>query len=335
MNHILSTKNFFLKCSILSISIYIFIAFYVLGYGYPHEDAYILFLYAENLADNGTISYYENGPPAEGATDFLWMVLISMLYKLGLNTFAASLFLNFLGLILILFCISKVVKISDSTILTKLSTLLLLVYIPLSHISSAAFGGFSTLFYGGMIFLFISIFLNNLGSNLLYLLPLMGLLVTLIRPDGFFFCVPLTVAGFFFLDRKNKNKYFFSAFGAFALGIAYFIWRYNYFGEILPLPFYVKTGATDFFPGVISNFQFVKAHLIFVLIWIYMLLSSYKFTAYLATNICLTIHFVILLYFEQTQNIGFRFNTPIFVLMLVSFIYFFNKMGRVSAKNST
>ena len=36
----------------------------------PAEDAAILYQYADNLARTGVISYVENGPRAEGGTDF-------------------------------------------------------------------------------------------------------------------------------------------------------------------------------------------------------------------------------------------------------------------------
>jgi len=42
--------------------------------GHPHEDAYILFRYAENLAAGHGIVFNVGGPRAEGATDFLHLL---------------------------------------------------------------------------------------------------------------------------------------------------------------------------------------------------------------------------------------------------------------------
>lgn len=49
---------------------------------HPAEDAAILYSYSQNLADTGVISYNTNGEKAEGATDFLWMILISAYIRL-------------------------------------------------------------------------------------------------------------------------------------------------------------------------------------------------------------------------------------------------------------
>src|SRR5688500_14402398 len=51
--------------------------------GHPEEDAYIMFRYAEHVAQGRGIVFNPAGPPAEGATDFLWMVMLSALTWLG------------------------------------------------------------------------------------------------------------------------------------------------------------------------------------------------------------------------------------------------------------
>src|SRR3954465_721977 len=49
----------------------------------PAEDAAILFQYSSNLAHHGVIAYNLADGPAEGATDFLWMLAIASLSKFG------------------------------------------------------------------------------------------------------------------------------------------------------------------------------------------------------------------------------------------------------------
>ena len=61
------------------------LAFYLEANFLPAEDASILFRYSENLIDTGIISYNTNGEPTEGATDFLWMIFLSVFYFFGLN----------------------------------------------------------------------------------------------------------------------------------------------------------------------------------------------------------------------------------------------------------
>ncbi|SAL00452.1 hypothetical protein AWB77_06143 [Caballeronia fortuita] len=71
-------------------------------YAVPTEDAVILFEYARNLARTGVISYGHSGIPVEGATDFLWMVMIAALKRAGVPEFLSALALNFAGALIIL-----------------------------------------------------------------------------------------------------------------------------------------------------------------------------------------------------------------------------------------
>ena len=55
--------------------------FILISNGHFHEDAYILFIYVENFVNGNGITYYSDGPHIEGATDFLWLMLLIFLVK--------------------------------------------------------------------------------------------------------------------------------------------------------------------------------------------------------------------------------------------------------------
>ena len=78
------------------------LAFYLEENFIPAEDASMLFRYSENLIDTGVISYNTNGDPTEGATDFLWMILLSVFYFFGINTYFAAILVNLFSLYIIL-----------------------------------------------------------------------------------------------------------------------------------------------------------------------------------------------------------------------------------------
>ena len=79
----------------LIISTFFFLAnFILLQYGHFHEDAYILFIYVENMLNGNGITYYPSGAHTEGATDFLWMILLFSLAKIGFDVGTASILLN-------------------------------------------------------------------------------------------------------------------------------------------------------------------------------------------------------------------------------------------------
>ena len=64
---------------ILAASIFIIVARLAI----PAEDAAILYIYSENLANHGTISFSLDSPPAEGATDFLWKSLLDKTFSIN------------------------------------------------------------------------------------------------------------------------------------------------------------------------------------------------------------------------------------------------------------
>ena len=90
--------------NIIHINIYlslfsIIVSYIVSSYFLPNEDAAILFRYSENLANSGIISYNLYAQPTEGATDFLWMIILSFFYKIGFNTFFSAILINLFSLI--------------------------------------------------------------------------------------------------------------------------------------------------------------------------------------------------------------------------------------------
>ena len=78
----------------LAAIVYFMIALWVLQTGHLHEDAYILFTYVENLARGEGIVYYAGGPPAEGATDFLWLMILGALRWASVDAGLAAAALN-------------------------------------------------------------------------------------------------------------------------------------------------------------------------------------------------------------------------------------------------
>jgi integral membrane sensor domain MASE1 len=127
----------FIKNKILLHSLIIAISFFLanfilLQYGHFHEDAYILFIYVENMLNGNGITYYPSGEHTEGATDFLWMILLLLLAKIGFDVGTASILLNSFGVLLISSIILyEVSSIKKDTIYKKIAYLFLpLAWIP-------------------------------------------------------------------------------------------------------------------------------------------------------------------------------------------------------------
>ena len=65
--------------------LFFFSATTLLWFGHFHEDAYILFQYSKNFANGQGIVFDKASGPAEGATDFLWMICLGAFSKLGID----------------------------------------------------------------------------------------------------------------------------------------------------------------------------------------------------------------------------------------------------------
>lgn len=102
----------------------------------------------------------------------------------------------------------------------------------------AVIAGFSVYFFAVAIAATVYYFLVNDSKKF----AIAGLLLCLIRPDGFMLAAPLAIFLLFnkSLNRTTTIKHL--SLYAVIPGIIYFIARWQYFGELLPLPFYVKSG---------------------------------------------------------------------------------------------
>lgn len=204
----------------------------------PAEDAAILYLYSDNLAETGSITYSLNGEIEEGATDFLWMVILSVGSFLGIGTFKSALFLNGLALALSCYVLSRL---SDSNKHTVLVALIFILVATPGILSSLV--GFSTCFFFGTILLAVHL----LSRQKVVPFLLVSTLAALTRPEGIIALSALI--GFYFLSfAKDRKAYLWQAFTFFVLPIlCYWVWRTLYFENVIPLPLQIKALGSNSF----------------------------------------------------------------------------------------
>ena len=87
--------------AIIVFALYLGVAAHVLTQGHLNEDAYILFQYVQNVAAGNGIVFDSLSGPAEGATDFLWMIMLSGLAWIQIPPGVGAAIINGLGLALI------------------------------------------------------------------------------------------------------------------------------------------------------------------------------------------------------------------------------------------
>jgi hypothetical protein len=211
------------------------IGYAVLSTGHPHEDAYILFRYAEHLAQGRGIVFNAQGPRAEGATDFLWLAGIAALVRGGSDVALAALALSALGTALTAWLF---VRCAQGSLVLGLAGI---AYALAFSGALAGYVGFSSALYSGVTAACLWIWLCAEGWTLAWL-PVVGLVLGLIRPDGVICGVGFALLG---LVRARATGGLRPYVGALALcavvGVVYFAWRAQYFGLLLPLPLYVKS----------------------------------------------------------------------------------------------
>lgn len=200
----------------------------------PAEDSAILFQFSRNLATNGAITFIPLGARAEGATDFLWMVLIALGMKLHIDPMWLVAVVNVISILLLAALLIRIAGRRPNV----LSIFFVVGAFAMMPQIVAAIGGFSTLPFTYILVAFVFCFLGRRDAAA----ALLGLILCLLRPDGVVFVVPLLAAALMIYPQRGRR--FVTDLAFFAVpGIAYFLWRWHYFAELLPLPFLVKSNA--------------------------------------------------------------------------------------------
>lgn len=269
----------------------------------PAEDATILYRYSENVAQEGRICYNPGGEVAEGATDFLWMLILSMGIKLGIDPYLFSRILSVLGLIGSYLIGRKWLEEEGKP--TYLSHLLLGSLLVNSQLM-AAVQGFSVAFFGcwGLFCMY------QYGRKNMFGLVSSALILGLIRPDGLLLGIPLVFQAFWQERMDWKMNLRTVILWGLLPGLLYFGWRWWYFGEVLPLPMYVKGGTGFQIDSLMYEIKYMLKYLfpLFVCIGI-ALLQQRKQPKDLAPLSLICILFPLLFYAQirLEQNIADRF----------------------------
>ena len=301
LSSIIKKKNYIL------ILLSILLAFFISKFYYPNEDASILFSYSENLVKTGVISYFPGGERTEGATDFLWMLLLSFFYYFGIDIYFSAILINCLSLIIIINYLENKFNLSNSE-----SFYILILHLFLTH-TYAAIGGFSVLFVEMLLILMVVNFIKKKNLSVIFF----SFIGCLTRPDFILFALPINLI---LIIKNFKLRIIITYFFYTILGLSYFFWRYKYFQELMPLPFYIKN-SWDFF----NNKEWLRQITIFspVMLVIFYLKSKNNLNLNLIAMLLVAI-IPTIYYMNQTlyQNVGQRFYFYLPTIFLIIFLNF-------------
>lgn len=290
---------------------------------HPHEDAYILFRYAEHTAEGHGIVYNPMGPPAEGATDFLWMLMLSLGVRLGVDVALAALVCNAVGCALLTWAVARLLHADATGMRGNILVAAVALAAPLLPSSHSAVDGFSTQLYCGLCALGVSFALAPPARRAA--MPALLLSLGLFRPDGVILAGGLLVAALMtgWRDAEHRRFMLYGSCVACVIGSIYFVWRWQYFGAWLPLPLQVKAhGPGAPWAGLSTNLQWLRSAsgplpLIAAIAILAPLVSAARRRAVVFALLPAALLFLALARPLQSQNVDWRFEAPIYLSLLV------------------
>lgn len=232
------------------------------------DDAFITFRFSKHLAD-GLGPVFNNGERVEGYTNFFWMILMGLVIILGGAPALWSLILaacfSIATLGLFLFHVFR-----DSQYNRTIGFIFVLFLALSSPFIAWSSGGLETAVFSFFIFAGIIAYSESLkdGKNHhLILSSFLFSLASVTRPEGVLvYCL---AAGFLLAALLLKNTSPRQVLG-FILPFVilyglYFVWRFSYYGKLLPNTFYIKEPSSLLVP---FGIQYYKSFLTGCPIWI-------------------------------------------------------------------
>jgi arabinofuranosyltransferase len=212
----------------------------------PFEDAAMLMRYAQHVAEGHGIVWNIGEPPVDGATDFLFMVVVAWLVRLGVSVETAVRALGMGAHVLTVGLVYLAVRtIHNGPVFLALTSALYLAVGPGMFYVAAYFGTPFFAFFVCLTWCLAWWVVKRPESGLAAVLfSLSGLITGLIRPEGVILAAIMLLAILFLLGwRRSVRVMATFVLIFFLLGGLYFAWRWSYFGHPLPTPFVKKGGG--------------------------------------------------------------------------------------------
>ena len=220
-----------------------------ISYSFTQDDAYISYRYVKNFL-NGDGLTFNPGEPVEGYTNLFFILLLSLLGRFGIDIIIASKVIGVASgvaiILLSFFWTRKMPGFENETILP--------LTVPFLLIANGAFAYWTISGMETVLFAALVLFGLYLASNKnLMFIPIYAI-ATLTRPEaGLIFLVILAFMIYAKAFRIKDALKYLALFAIFI--IPQFIFRIFYYNDILPNPFYAKTGSSVEY--LISGFEYV------------------------------------------------------------------------------
>jgi len=211
------------------------------------DDAYITFRYARNLALHGELNWNVAEEPVEGYTGIAWPVMLAGAIRLGASPIDASRVFGVVCWLLSALFLERALK--ETGVAHAARAAAVLLWLCPSILALHSLGGLETQAFAAAITGSLWVLLRAMSrGRLINHAPWVfgaALLCGLVRPEGVLVAPVVLVVGLLRLHQTNRSavRAYVLRFGMFymAPACAYFLIRWNYYGVLLPNPFYAKT----------------------------------------------------------------------------------------------
>jgi arabinofuranosyltransferase len=224
---------------------------------HPHEDAAMLMRYARHLAEGHGVVWNVGESPVDGATDFLFMVILAGVFKTGVSLEKGVLGLNLLSHLLTVLLVYACLQMYFRERWVSFISAAYLALGPGIRYTEAYFGTPFFAFFAGLTFcLALGLIYDGISLRRSLLFSFSGLLLGLTRPEGVFLAVLILLSIVCKHRIKNSLRILRDFTFIFALlGGTYFFWRWNYFGYPLPNPYYIKGDGLLYFESLTASVE--------------------------------------------------------------------------------
>jgi hypothetical protein len=225
-----------------------------LSLDFTQDDAFISYRYVGNFVEgNGLV--FNSGERVEGYTNFLWIIILSIFAQLGLNIITVSKILGVAS-----GCATLVLLYLVSRLFFPRKEWLLPLFPPLLLTASSAFAywaisGLETSLFAMTVLLSVYLYLTY---SRVWVISCAA--SALVRPEG------VLIFGILFLHQlvfkrarlKEVSK---RLLGFLLLLLPFAVFKVFYYGDLLPNPFYAKTGfSLDYVKSGLGYFWLFLTH---------------------------------------------------------------------------
>lgn len=323
-------ENLTITYSVISIVLYTLGVVYF--WEFTIDDAYISLRYAENFSQGYGLVFNELDEPYEAYSNFLLVILESLLLTFGLDSiFYVKLISYLFGVAtLILLPVIGNVELSNNKYGAHQIGFTQILLATSSPYIIWTVGGLETIQFTFVIlasFAFYT-YAESKGdkNNIYYVGDFFAVLAMLSRPEGLLL-IALAITYRFF------NKKYFAVFVLLAVVVFFHFWKYWYFGDLLASPYYAKAHDGNLLGGlqrsyelIIINFNIIYSLALMgggVVLYNLIIKKSLTVSVYVILFVLGYTGYVLSLGYQVSMDDAYRYYVPILVVLISVMIYLF------------